>query len=338
MSLYLKAKLPFENKIMFKEFLPETKDKGIHFSLQEGNYQIIIYLSDRKSQLKNISSIPCDPEELKRYENLFCGSLTMEIEMLNPDSNIIKALENNQPNEETERLGQEIMNIILETHRGIVNYFRDIAEQYWVDHLTVDPRNYQNLLDFTFEVKWFSSTDEWKRFSIVRKNISYASITLFKNGVNQEMWDEISSFISNNHGKAPMIKTLISDSYQLLAQNNGRLAIIEAVTALEHSIKIFLPMILPMLSDSRLTIDKRLLDKLMHKAGLSLLIKWALKLIQPSISISDDDIQICLDAIGVRRNIVHGAMREIGIIEARKFVSTIRRVIKILEEFCCSSS
>ncbi len=69
-----------------------------------------------------------------------------------------------------------------------------------------------------------------------------------------------------------------------------------------------------------------------------LLVKWGLKLIQPSVGFADDDIEICLKAIALRNNIIHNAMHEskIKISDARLYIFKIRKIIDTLENWYSS--
>jgi len=332
MSLFLKANLPFEREFMFAGFLPVLKDVGLNFRLREGKYKIIIYMSDRRRQLHNVSEVPEDPEELKKYMNLYCGSLTMEIEVLNPDSDITNALEAHNQTEKTEAFGKEVFNIIAEVNNAIIYYLRNIAGQYWLEPFIFDPRNFQDYLDFKFNVRWCSSTGEWKRFNITREKSSYAIIHMPEDGINLEMWRKISSFIEEKkYKKIPDRKILISNSRQHLSQGNDRIAIIEAVIAWETTVKNLLPKILSKLRESPEI--REVLKLLMRKNFFSLRIITyvGLRLIKNSLGLDIEDIIKINKAVLVRNSIVHGPTKVVEIPNARRYISAIRKVIRIFE-------
>ena len=330
-SLLLKLELPFENNIWFKGFLPERKEDRLQFSLRDGKYQIVIYLSDR-SQLRQVSKIPYDPEELKNYMNIYCGALTMEIEVLNPDPKIINGLESSKSNEKTEEFVQEIFNVIIDVYTGIIDYFRNIHGQHWLEPFSQE-RSIQDYFDFYFEVRWLAPTGEWRRLKIFQENNFYYVIHLAtEEGLDRSSWSLLPSFIKNKAFlKTPLRKILIANSYQHLDQNNDRIAIIEAVIAWETTVRQFLPNIL-----DKITIPKEIresIDLLLKKKKFSLrtFTYVGLRLLMNPLGLEIEDIELINEAVEQRNNIIHGPSRKTNIEPARRYVATIKKIIDLFE-------
>ena len=330
MSLKLKLNLQFSGDLTFKGFLPETKADSLHFYLQERKYHVILYLSDREKQLSMLDDIPEDPKEIERIITLYCKGLTMEIEVADVDPEIIEALEASQPTEKTEYFGREIFNLVIEIHSMIVSYFRNIMKQYWIEFLTLNPDNYQSFLD-EWNTVWLGSNSKWQRFFVVRKQVLSFTSYIHKNGVDRDTWGQISTFIEKG-GRAPMRDVLIANSHQHLSQNNGRLAVVEAVTALESFIKQFLSKVILRLPGAP-QIEEKQLDRLIQKTGLRLVTEVGLKMIMASADLRSEDIKIAAKAVEARNEILHGPRKGLEISLAQEYISAIERVIEKLESW-----
>ena len=330
MSLQLKLNLQFEGNLLFNGFLPETKTEGMHLYLRQGRYRVILYLSNREKQLLPSWDFPKDPEQLKRYV-LDVRGLTMEIEVTEVDSDVVDALQAGQQTKNIEKFAQEIYDIVLEIYNRLVYYFRDIIKQHWVKPLSVDPHDYQSFLA-ECDTVWLDSNGKWRRF-LVEPEIIYRTSDVRKNGVNRDMWNQIAHFIEQGKS-AKMPDVLIANSLQHLSQQNGRLAVVEAVIALEAAVKQLLPTVIhriintPPFEEKQPTISKEQLDKLIQKVGLRLATETGLEMIKASVGLKAEDIKTITKAVDTRNNIMHNTQRKVEVSLARRYVLTIRRVIE----------
>jgi hypothetical protein len=333
MSLHLKVNLAFPQNIMFSGFLPEAEADWLHVNLGEGKYRLTLYLSHRKKQLDNVSDIPTDPEELKHYVTLYCSSLTVEIEATEVDLDIVNALEAGQPAENTEGLAREIFDVVLEVHNGLVSYFRNMAKEYWLEPLAPDPRNYRQFIQHRWRLSWLDSRGEWRPFPFTKEVTGYLTAQLQERGVDRDKWTEVAPFIERG-ARAPMRHVLIANSLQHLSQRNGRLAVVEAVIALESALKQLLPGVILDLLGIPQTDAMRLdeaLDSLIHKAGLWPVTELGVEMIWTKAGPTREDIDTVRDAINVRHQVVHDPRREVSTSDAHEYVFAVRRLIAALE-------
>jgi len=318
---------------MFDGFLPETGSDSLR--LRREGYRVALYLGDRRTQLAHVSEVPSDPEKLKSWKTLYCSALTFDIEVEKPDPDVVSALEANQPTDRTEQFGAEIFEVVVWAHEGVVHYFRNILKQHWLQPLRLDPRNYQSFLDKCSAV-WLDSSGKWRRFRVVRENVQHITVTVPQGGATREMWADVSRFVEQNK-RAPMRDVLIANSLQHLQEENGRLAVVEAVAALESGVEELLSAVIRSLPGAP-EIQQELLDKLIERAGLRIATEVGLKAIQTSADIEDQDIELILDAINARNNVLHGQQRMLAIAQARTYVSAIRRVLEALVRLSTSES
>ena len=233
----LKLNLPFEDGgLVFTSFLPETEADALHLRLGDDKYHITLYLSDRKRQLSGfIGDLPNDAEQLRKHLTIGCRALTVEVEVAQPDPDVVNALEADAPTEKTERFGQNIFSVVMQVHNGVVSFCRNILKNPDLTPTSVDPRNYGNFLDACCNAHWLDSNGQWRRFIVDRRPGVLLSLTLLPKGLDKSRWVEMASFVENGR-QAPMIDVLMVNSLQHLGQENGRLALIEAVIALESAI------------------------------------------------------------------------------------------------------
>jgi hypothetical protein len=329
MSLRLKLNLEFDGSIVFSGFLPETKEDALQ--LTEGGYPVTIYLSDRKNQMSGfIGDIPSDRKQLETHKSLYCTGLTLEIEVAKPDPEVVASLETNQQTEKTEKFGREVFEIVLKVHNRLIDYFRNVAKMYRLKSVNLDRKYHDYFLNSYYKCVWLDSGGKWREFRTDRKR-SIPPVTLsFEKGVDKEEWRQIPIFIGE--GKPVQMRhVLIANSLEYLSQNNGRLAVVEAVTALESAVKQLLPKVILRCSRDAPQIGEKDLDKVVEKAGLRLVVELGLKLIMTPAGLSAEDIQIVGEAIHDRNKILHGFQRKMKISKAQQYVSAISRVIERFE-------
>lgn len=335
MSLKLRIDLPFDQGIMFSGFLPEAESDWLHLVLREGKYRVSMYLSDRSKQLSNITDVPEDPMELENHMTLFASSLAVEIEARQVDRDVVNALEAAKPTEKTEAFAREIYEVVLEVHNGLVSYFRNIANEYWLKPLDPDPPNFRQFVRHRWGLSWLDSADEWQRFPFTRTSTGLLTARMLEWGVDRDRWREVGPFIERG-ARAAMRDVLISNSLEHLSERNGRLAVVEAVIALESAVKVLLPEIVL----RRLRLEEiegmrlhQLLDSLVRKAGLWPVTEVGVELIWTEAGLTREDIDTVRDAVNVRHQVIHDPRREVDISDAHEYVSGVRRLIDALERW-----
>ena len=335
MSLHLRVDLPFEESVMFSGFLPETEADWLHLVLREGKYRVSVHLSDRRKQLSNVTDAPQDPKELEHYMTLFSSSLSVEIEARQVDGDVVNALEAAKPTEKTEAFAREVYEVVLEVHNGLVSYFRNIAKEYWLKPLAPDPRNYRQFVRHRWGLSWLDSGDEWQRFPFTRTSTGHLTARMLEWGVDRDRWREVGPFIERG-ARAAMRDVLISNSLEHLSERNGRLAVVEAVIALEAAVKVLLPQVvlrrlgLEEIEGVRL---EQVLDGLVRKAGLWTVTEVGVELIWTEAGLTREDVDTVRDAINVRHQVIHDPRREVDISDAYEYVGGVRRFIDALERW-----
>ena len=336
-SLKIRLDLAFTGTIVLYGFLPETESTGLHLTFDKPRYSINVFMSDRTRQLEYFSKIPTTQEELLKQPALMCKGLTIEILDTKPEPTLLKSLERNDWTENSRRHVAEFVELAYEVHNGMVEYFRNLGQQCWLEPQTPDGFNAQKNLQFVLDdlrAQWLHPTDGWQKLSVNQRSLMMQFRSHFMDGVDVNEWRKVETFVEsflNDGKKASVVDVLIANSLHHLEQQNGRLAVIEAVIALEAMlvVKGGLSKVIADVNDSS-QLDSKLIDKLVERTGLRLGVQVMLRANAERIGIDATDIDTVLESIEVRNGLIHQKRNRIDLEEAKNYVFVIRKVVACL--------
>jgi len=291
-------------------------------------------MTDRSRQLEYFSKIPTTQEELAKQAVLMCKGLTIEISDARPEPTLLNSLEINDWTEETRGHMAELVELAYEVHNGIVEYFRNLGQQSWLEPKTPDGFDAQKNLQFVLEelhARWLDPEERWQPLNVKQRSVMTSFRSHFMDGVDIDEWQTVETFVEaflNSGTRASLIDVLIANSLQHLDRHNGRLAVIEAVIALEGMLVVkgsLSKVIVGLNSPSQL--DSSLVDKLIEKTGLRLGVKVMLKANAERLGINAEDIDTVLESIEARNGIIHQKRKQVELEKAEEYVWAIRRVI-----------
>ncbi|MBA3320983.1 MAG: hypothetical protein H0T45_05990 [Pyrinomonadaceae bacterium] len=341
MSLKLKATFQFagsdhSNVIVLEGFLPEAKEDGLQLNLRGGRYITVVYMSDRRKQKGNVTDPPNDPEELKHHRTLMVRGLTVEIEDTQPDPNVVAVLEANKVTKKIKEYALEIVDIVTQIHNGIVEFFRNYANQIWLEPIVYNPNSEKTLQYILSEVNlhWLGKDGTWQPFTVRGAAIAMTYRRDFGEPINREEWNQVAPFVQSfieKRKRAGLLETLIANSRKYLEEGDGRLAVIESVIALEATIKRALANAIVRLPNAP-DVEKSELDRLIEKSGLRLVTSMVLKIISGAIGLSASDIESVGNAVDLRNKIIHNSKLQVNISEAETYVSAIARVTTTIQQ------
>lgn len=381
MSLQLRLRLPFERGIVFSGFVPNTKDDGLQLCLGDGNYRVSVHLVDPDKQRQFTTGFELMAErfsgrrgikdlviidKLQQPTVMFkqapgeslpqhCNGLTMEIEVMEPNPDVVRALEAGEITDETKEFGEKIFAIVVKIYDGLVSYFRNIARQYWLEPVLVSRINCHWFL-WMCDTEWLDSGGKWQAFLSGPQGQYFGSSTSVAAGVDQGMWAEIPLFITEQGGRASMPDILIANSFQYLSQQDGNMAVVEAVAALESAMKTIVSDVVKGLVENPQAgkeggatpedtytekLIAKLVDNVVKDAGLTVGAKVGLAMIRASagstnkdIELTDKHIETIVQAIEVRNRLMHGIRRNLVPVKtAQKYLDAICAAIATLEDW-----
>lgn len=325
--------------IILDGFLPVGKANGLHLDLTDGRYVVVAYMSDRQKQKGNVSDFPpSDLNGLTPLRTVMCRALTVEIEDTQPNPNVVSSLKAKEVTTETEEYAYEIANLVIQIHNGVVEYFRNFARQVWLEPIVQKPNDSKTLKYLINElaIMWVDSDGALRPLALSTGGpmVAFKDFrTDFGRSVGKDEWNRVAPFVElfiENNKSAPLLKVLLSNSRRHLDIQDGRLAVVEAVIALESAIKQFLPKTILRIPGAP-QIEEKLLDKLIEEAGLRLSTNVILNMIAPATGIKSEEIQSVLVAVEERNKIIHQRQRKVELPKAKRYVLAIERVVETLE-------
>lgn len=212
-----------------------------------------------------------------------------------------------------------IRDIIKQIYSHLVNHLRNHFGQYWNSDLMPYDETYIN------DTLWLDNDGNWNR--VFPKTILIKS-QIVGFGLTHKNWCELEIRLKNN-SNVSMIKTMMANSKAHLEMNNGRMAVVEAVCALEATIKQKMPSLLSVFVNPQL--PEQLISSAIEGMGLRLTAKIIFEHLSTKLKLNPQQCHECLEAIECRNQIIHNRMKNVSNQEAQKFVIAIDTIIKSLE-------
>ena len=159
-----KFDLDFTQPLVLYGFLPADERTGLHLTARNARYSIRVYMTDRSRQLEYFSMIPTTPEKLSKQPALMCKGFTIEIVDARPEPTLLESIATNDWTEATRGHVAELVELAFEIHNGMVEYFRNLGQQSWLESKTPDGFNAQKNLQFVLDelrAQWFHPELGW---------------------------------------------------------------------------------------------------------------------------------------------------------------------------------
>ncbi|MGA2698629.1 MAG: hypothetical protein ABSE74_03205 [Methanoregula sp.] len=215
----------------------------------------------------------------------------------------------------------EIRTIIQQISENLIKNIRNHFGQWWIsENIPYDENSFNTIL-------WLDSDGKWK---LIGPKIVFVNFNVHITGLSKYNWYELGERLKNNT-KPDMIDIMIANAFAHIDNNNGRIAIVEAVASLEATIKRCLPSLLAQIADPQ--IPENLLDHAVEKMGLRLTTNIFFTHLSKKVGLDPNDCLNCLDAIDIRNKIIHNQKRTVTLEKARDDVSAIYRIITSIKNY-----
>jgi hypothetical protein len=327
----LRLRFDFEFDLEFLGFLPEKGDDILKFSFDDGKFlgKLFMIREKHRGWITDFAE-----DNIANQQNIYSKGLTFELEISDIDADLMQSIEIREVTDKTETFGKEILPIVLKVYSGIADYFRNVGLQYWIEPpnqaiLNLGYGSLQQLFN-KFEARWYSEKDNGFNPLFVSNQPIMIKATMRK-GVDKEAWLKIPSLIESGYSP-PMRKVLLANSFLHLNQNDGRLAIVEGVTAWENTYKALLAKVivkLPGISSVR----EDALDKIIQNTGLRTITEVGLNMIKDLAGLDEKDISLVCAAIEERNRIIHQSQKRVDIEKAKQYIYAIKKVMDNFENW-----
>jgi hypothetical protein len=303
--------------IWWNGFLPDSQNDWLKFEPKIGRRKVkaTIGITDRLSQINVMGDLPDDLS--KSY---FPGKslvLTFQSEW---SQDLIELMRTNSGNEKITRFRDNLKEIINSIYAKIIDILRNHFGQYWISPTLPRDNTAWN------DAEWLDSDGNWK--PLFRPTI-YLESRIRRHGMSKEDWDEFGTLLKLKYNRrSDMISTMIANARSYLEIDNGRMAVVEVVTALEAALKQILPKLLSRSVSP--PIPEKLIDKAIKKLGLRLTAQILFEHMKGKYQLDPDNCKQCLDAITERNQIIHKKQRDIDISDAKQRVESVATIISSL--------
>jgi hypothetical protein len=213
----------------------------------------------------------------------------------------------------------EIQTIIKQIAEKLIKNIRNHFGQWWIsENIPCDNNSFNTIL-------WLDNDGKWKQ---IGRKIICLTLCMHVMGLSKNNWQELGDRLKNDTNP-DMIDIMIANAFAHIDNNNGRMAIVEAVGALEATIKRCLPSLLTTIADP--PIPENLLDNAIEGMGLRLTTNICFTHLSNKIGLNSDDCSKCLVAIDIRNNIIHNQQRDVSLEKAREGVVAIDQIIQFIK-------
>jgi len=298
--------------IWWRGFLPDNQDDWLKFKTEIGEKKVMatIGIMDRLSQIDVIEDLP---DDLSKW--IFPGkslTLTFQSEW---SQDLIELLRTNSENKKATRFRDDVKSIIDSIYTKVIDLVRNYFGQYWISPtLPRDNKAWNN-------AEWLDSDGEWKP---VFRPIIYLKSHFQTNGMSKENWEEFGNLLKHNY-RSDMTRTMVANARAYLENDNGRMAVVEAVTALEAALKQILPKLLSRSVSP--PISEKLIDKAIEKMGVRLTARILFEHLKEKYQLDPENCEQCLHAISKRNEIIHQKRGYIDISDAKQMVEAVAAII-----------
>jgi hypothetical protein len=347
--LSVELKLPIETEALigapaltFHHWLPIGKANGIRITDNQMN--LLLWFDLESTWL---ASQPTE-DEIKRHVNVLAHYVRAEITVQEVASELATYMQNRDfkrlPAEserliqaEYDKLGQQILEVLLRRFNRLITYAHSVKGQYWLLKYELDIGRLHSYFQ-CFEASGRIDGGDVFRFKPGIGDEISISMPSEDKYIGESEWAEVSDFVRGEE-RTPLVHELLAGSEQLAANGYYRSALTEAVTALEVAISAFgrsqnKNQKLASIVGPRLGVD--MLQKQIEHMGLSGTVRYLLPLLLPEETLPAEILSGCRKAVDERQNVVHNGTRNVSNID--HFIASIRSCCNILRDYCSEES
>jgi len=237
---------------------------------------------------------------------------------------LVTALTSDAPDDETEEYGKALYQLAMDVIQAIFDYLRNMVGMEWQSAPLPDEEEWDGFLQLSCVAEYSVDGSTWQRLHVSRKRV-FGGFTA-RWGLKQAHWDELPAFISSRR-KAPMANVLIRNSSVHLSQGNGRLAVVEGVTALEVAVKNLFPQVLHVALQAP-ELEYEAVDRIVQGTGLTGTTRFLIGMVRDRLQLTEDELSALIEGVDARNNVVHNAQRQVDLQQARAYVDAIEKFVR----------
>lgn len=231
-------------------------------------------------------------------------------------------------------LGETVYTTCINILNKIINYFRHIKNQYWLEEIYEDKdRIYSFNVDVNAEATTNDiNTNDWFRWSPFHTDVIKVLVPDEEVYITKDDWEKVKEFV-NSGKRINFALELVSKAKVLKSIGYVNNAIVDSVIALEIAFNAFgkqpnREMLISL--GLNLEIDSSLENSFSH-LGFSTSVKYLLPIILPNDLIDKLALGNVNELINIRHNIIHAGQKRVKY-EKLKLINSAEKLTKLLIE------
>jgi hypothetical protein len=239
--------------------------------------------------------------------------------------------EDEEYQKEYEQWGERIQAFTLYYLNRLIAYVRAHKGQYWLQEYPTD-----NDYSAKFASKARINEGDWFLWNPFHSHTFNVVVSEnYARYIVEPDWNSAKEFVRSSH-KTQLHWHLLAGAEALASKNNNRAALTEAVTALEVAVNSFaanpnVSLLFGKELAERMGTER--LDKQVDHMGLTGTIHYLFPILFREDQIPSAVLTACQEALEIRGNVVHSGQREIDGEKLTEFLTGIRQLCEMLENF-----
>jgi hypothetical protein len=330
---------------MFYRWLPIGPENGIR--LCRDDLELVLWLDVKSVQWANEVAEEVIPNRINLTAHRICADITSTMDDVELLSYMPVRDFSRQPTEEEAPLaeryeihGREVFSLLADGVNRLLTFIRIEKGQFWLDPLEID---LDNISSHSVEFRAKAQIDDGSWFRWKPSQTRRLSVTIPRDPDPRFLmpsdWPEAQAFVSAE-GQPDLARQLLAAAEAFAAAGSERVALTEAVTALEVAVSRFMdsPKADYQLSEplgSRLGLES-LKGLKKRQRGLMASISFPLPILFDSDTLSSETLATCREAIRKRNKVVHDGLLYIDPGTCWRFLGGIRNLCEVLQEATAS--
>ena len=331
---------------VFYKWLPLGPENGIR--LCRGDLELVLWLDVKSVQW----SSEVAEEDIPNHINLTAHRIYADITATMDDVELLSYMPvrdfSRQPTEEEAPLaeryethGREVFSLLADGVNRLLMFIRVEKGQYWLIPLEIDlDRMASHSVEF--EARAQVDGGSWFRWEPTQTEVLTIDAPFFREAPPRYLtprdWPEAQAFVSGE-GRPNLPRQLLAAAEAFAAAGSERVALTEAVTALEVAVSRFMSSPKPdyLVSEplrSRLGLES--LANVHERRGLTYSVSFVLPILFDEGTLSSQTLATCREALERRQNVVHRGVRRVDPAQLRRFLGGIRKMCEVLQEATAS--
>jgi len=321
--------------LIFASWLPLGVDNGIAFNCEGLSVRVWFDIGSA-----GWASQPTEAD-LSSLVNVCAHYILVDVEAAVSDKEVDAArhIHSIQPRSDPESVERKLvadlelkaLRAALEGYNRVIADARSIFGQHWLLERYVSESNASQWIG-QFSMWICINGEKWARWIHCAIPVITVVMAPRQRFIEASHWEGIRARVEAGK-RPPLVGYLLASAEWLAGRYEARVAIIEAVAALEMAISQFLESerALPRIRPHMNPIARQSVGRVMQKVGLQGVLTFILPAYLSAEEFSDDMLNALQDAVDIRNNVVHNGQRHVDPVRLGRGIRAIRAFCHLVD-------